>query len=82
MAGGDRESLCDALLPMPLAPHTRGSAARRFLSLWTVSMFLFSILWVGVRGATRHPVLAGVDVAGEQMTLGLDDDAGMFELAL
>lgn len=76
MKEGDRESLCDALLPMPLAPHTRRSAARRFLSVWTLSLFLFSILWVGVRGAIRHPELAGVNVAQEQLTMGVDDQAG------
>lgn len=66
-----RESLCDALLPMPFAPHTRRSAARRFLSLFTISLFLFSVLWTGVRAATRPPRREALDLVGEQATLGL-----------
>ncbi|CAE6415333.1 unnamed protein product [Rhizoctonia solani] len=64
------ESLCDALLPMPLQPHTRRSAARRFLSLFTISLFLFSIGWTGVRAATRYPPIEGLELAGEQATIG------------
>jgi hypothetical protein len=79
---GDRESLCDALLPMPLAPHTGRSAATRFLSLFTVSLFLFSILWVGVQATTRHPEIGALDVAGEQATLGFDNEMGEFTAVL
>jgi hypothetical protein len=79
---GDRESLCDALLPMPLAPHTGRSAATRFLSLFTVSLFLFSILWVGVQAATRHPGIEALDVAGGQVALGFDDERCEFAAVL
>ncbi|KEP51176.1 calcineurin-like phosphoesterase superfamily protein [Rhizoctonia solani 123E] len=66
-----RESLCDALLPMPLAPHTGRSAARRFFSLFTISLFLFSITWTGVRAATRRPPIEGLGMTSEQATIGL-----------
>lgn len=72
-----RESLCDALLPMPFAPHTGRSAARRFLSLFTISLFLFSVLWTGVRAATRPPRIEALDLVGEQATLGLVGQAGV-----
>lgn len=70
------ESLCDALLPMPFSPHTQRSAARRFFSVFTVSLFLFSVLWTGVRAATRHPHIEGLDLAGEQATLELASATG------
>ncbi|KDN48706.1 hypothetical protein RSAG8_02693, partial [Rhizoctonia solani AG-8 WAC10335] len=69
-----RESLCDALLPMPLAPHTGRSAARRFLSLFTISLFLFSIAWTGVRAATRHPPIEVIELPSEQATIELSKE--------
>ncbi|KAF8734064.1 Metallo-dependent phosphatase, partial [Rhizoctonia solani] len=55
---------------MPLEPHTRRSAARRFFGLFTISLFLFSIGWTGVRAATRLPSIEGLQLAGEQATIG------------
>ncbi|KAG8692879.1 hypothetical protein FRC11_003306, partial [Ceratobasidium sp. 423] len=59
---------------MPLAPHTQRSAARRFLGLFTVSLFLFSITWTGVRAATRYPPVEALRLAGEQATIGFSKD--------
>ncbi|CUA68504.1 hypothetical protein RSOLAG22IIIB_03541 [Rhizoctonia solani] len=56
---------------MPLAPHTRRSAARRFFSLFTISIFLFSIAWTGVQAATRHPPIERPELGNEQATIGL-----------
>ncbi|KAJ1307790.1 hypothetical protein OPQ81_001875 [Rhizoctonia solani] len=68
------ESLCDALLPMPLAPHTQRSAARRFFSLFTISIFLFSVAWTGVRAATRHPPIERLELYGEQARIGPSEE--------
>ncbi|QRV75359.1 PITH domain-containing protein [Ceratobasidium sp. AG-Ba] len=73
-----RESLCDALLPIPLSPHTSRSATRRFMSLFTLCVFLFSILWVGVQAAAvRHTGAQSLDLTGEQAVVGLDEVANV-----
>ncbi|KAG8741746.1 hypothetical protein FRC10_002524 [Ceratobasidium sp. 414] len=60
---------------MPLSPHTSRSATMRFMSLFTLSLFLFSILWVGVQAATmRHTEAQALDLAGQQITLGFDEE--------
>ncbi|KAG8693260.1 hypothetical protein FRC08_009229 [Ceratobasidium sp. 394] len=47
----------------------------RFMSLFTLSIFLFSVLWVGVQAATiRHTGAEALDLTGGQVTLGFDEE--------
>ncbi|KAG8756887.1 hypothetical protein FRC12_010436 [Ceratobasidium sp. 428] len=47
----------------------------RFVSLFTVSIFLFSVLWVGVQAATtRHAGTRALDLVGEQVTMGFEEE--------